>query len=384
MQQTRRTRTLYLLWIVLLIGAGAMGYLAWFWREQSRPGVRHYFRGMEYLTAHYPLLAEREWLRGVREDPAEYHCYEQLGDYYTEILRPEKAAEFYSAAARRAPGNGSLFLRLAAAERKSGRPDQARAAARRAFELLPGDADAAGLYGLLLAEARDRPHALAALRQAHRLRPGDRQYLIALVNTEMDTLDFAVAERDLGPYLRSHPRDSEACYMMAVIDNQKPRTAENLRAATEYARRALAGMATDVRAHTILGQLYLDSDRVQDAHRVYAGGLRIAPNSEAMLRGLAVCSSRLGRPDEAAALTATLQKVLARHDRIDHLTHVMGFNHFDTTAGLELARLVEEDGRYQQARAYYEQLYRQAPHDPRTGRALASFYARMSHRQSEK
>jgi tetratricopeptide (TPR) repeat protein len=363
------------------MGALAAGYLWWFWRDQSRTGMRHYFKGIEYLIAHYPLQAEKEWLRGVREDPAEYHCYEQLGDYYTKLLRPEKAAEFYAAAARRAPGNGLLYLRLAAAEQKSGHPDPARAAARRAFELLPDDADAAGLYGLLLAGSRNRPAALAALRQAHRLRPGDRGYFIAMVNTEMDTLDFAGAERDLWPYLQAHSRDADACYMMAVIYNQKARSLQNLHAAIDFAQRAQAGMPADMRVYTLLGRLYLDSDRIQDALRVYTAGRRIAPNAEGMLRGLVDCYTRLGKTGAAASVSTTFQMVLERHDRISHLTHVMGFNHHNTTAGLELAKLVEEDGRYEQARAYYEQLARQAPQDLRTRQAFLDFCARMRRRR---
>jgi cytochrome c-type biogenesis protein CcmH/NrfG len=140
-------------------------------------------------------------------------------------------------------------------------------------------------------------------------------------------------------------------------------------------------MPADARAYTLLGRLYLDSDRVQDALRVYTAGRRVAPNSEGMLRGLLDCYTRLGKTNEAASVSTTFQQVLARHDRISHLTHVMGFNHYNTTAGLELARLVEEDGRYEQARAYYEQLARQAPKDPRTRQPLLDFYARMSRRR---
>ena len=102
---------------LLLAGAVAALYLLWFWREQSRPGMRHYLKGMEYLTARYPLQAEREWLLGVQQDPAEYHCYEQLGDYYTEVRQPQKAAECYAAAAKRAavsaPGSGGTEDRTA-------------------------------------------------------------------------------------------------------------------------------------------------------------------------------------------------------------------------------------------------------------------------------
>jgi Flp pilus assembly protein TadD len=59
----------------------------------------------------------------------------------------------------------------------------------------------------------------------------------------------------------------------------------------------------------------------------------------------------------------------------------MGYNHRDTASGLELARLVERDGRLTQARAYYEQLVRQAPGDARLRSALAGFYQRMGWRQ---
>jgi hypothetical protein len=70
MQSHPRIRIRRLSALVIATGAVAAGYLFWFWREQSRPGMRHYLKGMEYLTAHYPLQAEKEWLQGVKEDPA--------------------------------------------------------------------------------------------------------------------------------------------------------------------------------------------------------------------------------------------------------------------------------------------------------------------------
>jgi tetratricopeptide (TPR) repeat protein len=363
--------------ILILAGSAAAVFLVVFWRETARPGMRHYLRGMELMTARYPLEARREWLRGIQEDPTEYHCYEQLGDYLSAVGQFSEAVECYELACHLAPRNGSLFSRLATAERRRGRRQQAMTAARRAAELMPEDADAAGEYGLLLAESRNRPAALAMLRRAHRLRPTDRRYFLALVNTELDSLEFAGVEQDLAPYLRAHPQDADACYLMAVVYNQKPRTPANLSSAIDFGERALAGMAEDVRACTLLGQLYLDAGRPRDALRVFTAGRRAAPTAEGILRGLADCYTQLGDRSAAAAVNAEFQKVLARRDRIVHLTHVMGFNHHDTTAGLELARLVEVDGRLTQARAYYEQLVRQAPSDPRPRHALAGFYKRM-------
>src|SRR5262249_45083416 len=150
---------------------------------------------------------------------------------------------------------------------------------------------------------------------------------LALVHTELDSLEFDGVERDLAPYLRAHPRDADACYLMAVVYNQKPRTAANLRTAIDFAERALAGRPADARAYALLGRLYLDADRPGDALRIDTVGRRVAPNAEGILRGLADADTRLGRTAEAAAITAAFQQVLARHDRISHLTHVMGFNH---------------------------------------------------------
>src|SRR5207253_3065538 len=163
-----------------------------------------------------------------------------LGDYYAAVLRPEKAVQYYSTACKLAPTYGSLFARLSVVQRRTGQKDQARAAARRAYELLPNDADAAGAYGTLLAESRNRPAAL------------------------------------------------------------------------DYGRHALPGMKRDPRLYTLLGQLYLDSDRTADALQIYTAGRRMAPNAEGMLRGLADCYTRLGRMDKVATTTAELRKILAR------------------------------------------------------------------------
>src|SRR5262249_41612356 len=153
----------------------------------------------------------------------DYRCFKQLGDYYARERQFLLAQECYASATRLAPRKWSLWVKLAAAERELGHGDAARAAARRAAELRPDNADAVGLYGLLLADGHTRPAALAMLRRAHRLSPDDRQYFLAMAKTELDSMDYAGVERDLSPYLQSDPADSEACYMMAAVFNQKPR-----------------------------------------------------------------------------------------------------------------------------------------------------------------
>ena len=119
-------------------------------------------------------------------------------------------------------------------------------------------------------------------------------------------------------------------------------------------------MPADARVYTVLGQLYLDADQPWDALRVCTAGRRAAPHAEGVLRALMDCYARLGQSAERASVAAVFQKVLASHDRINHLTYVMSFDHQNTAAGLELARLEEEEGRYARAQAFYEQLVRRS------------------------
>lgn len=361
----------------IVVGAAALGYTLWFWRQWTRPGMTHYLRGMEHLSAKRYAEAEREWLRGVREDPTAPQCYERLGDLYAVALRYDEAAANFAAAAKLAPADGSLFVRLAHAEQLAGRDPEALEAARRAALLLPDDASAVGEYGLLAKKAYRRGDALAALRRAHTLRPDDPRFFIGMVNLQMDAGETAEAERALAGWLAKRPDDRQACFLMAHIYNLKPRTPEHIERALQYVRRALPGMRREGRAYGLMGQLYLDSGRPRAALRAYLDARRVAPGSESVLSGLARCYGRLGDAGQAARFAREAEKASARHDRIEHLRHTMGFNHFDIPAGLELARLNEEDGNIGMARAYYEQIVRQSPRDPRTRPALAAFYKRQ-------
>src|SRR5262249_26026389 len=119
----------------ILLAAVSLGYLLWLWREQSRPGTRHYLRGVEDMQARDPSRADGEWFRGTEEDRNDYRCFKQLGDSYARERQFLLARECYEPAARLAPRKWSLWVKLAAAERELGHGDAARAAARRAAEL---------------------------------------------------------------------------------------------------------------------------------------------------------------------------------------------------------------------------------------------------------
>nr|CAA9297699.1 hypothetical protein AVDCRST_MAG63-4942 [uncultured Armatimonadetes bacterium] len=372
----RRSIARILAFSCIAAGAIAAAYTFWFWRQQTRPGMTHYTRGTEMAAAGRFVDAEREWLRGVEKDPSFPGCRERLGDLYMELRRYAEAATAYGGAAERSPKNGPLFLKLARAEQMLGDTESAAIAAQRAARLMPDDPEVVGLHGMLLAKNKNIPAAMQALQRALALRPGDRRFLLGLVSLEMDTLDMRGAEAYLAPYLKAHPGDAEACYYMAVLYNQKQRTRANLISALDYANRAQRGRPRDYRIYALLGQLYHDIGQPKNALAAYRAGALLAPNDEAILRGLVTVHTRLGDRAKATAAAARLETVSARHDRIEHLRHRLGFNHQDREAGLELARLEEEDGELKAAQAYLVEFVRQAPRDPRPRQALVAFLRR--------
>ncbi len=361
---------------LILIAVTAAGVGLYAWTQWNRPGATHSRAGQALINHGKAVEAEREWKAGIQSDPSFPDCYQQLGELYVALHRFDDAAGVFTQATKVSPTDGLLFLRLAQIQQFMQDPKAAQATARQAIRLLPGNPDAVGLYGMLSAKLKQGPQALAALTYAHAKRPDNPDYLTALVYADMDQSRLRDAEMVLTPYLSAHPGDTQAEFQMAVIQSLKPRTPETLKAALEYAQDAEPGMTGDMRLYSLLGTLYLDNHQPAQALAVFQRGQRVSPQSEVVLHGLTDCAIAMGDKAAAARYGEQLRMAAARHDQIEHLKHVMGFNHDDTTSGLKLAHLEEEDGDLKQALIYFTQLVRQAPKDPRTRPALAGFFRR--------
>ena len=366
-----RGRVICLGLLLILCLAGAVE--GWLW---TRPGPAHERRGLAALAQGRPAEAEQEWRQGIQEDPRALGCYAQLGDLYLAQKRFSEAAAAYTAAVHLAPTDGTLFLRLNRAALAAGDVPGAEAAAKRAADLRPEDPDAVGLYGLLENRQNNPAAALAALRRAHTLRPSDRDYLLELVNLEIQAVALGPAEQDLTPYLQTHPTDAWACHLMGVIWELKSHTPAGWQTALAYEQRAQAGLPDDPRVCLTLGDLYLSLDRPAESRAAFQAGRKLLPNSEAMLHGLVQADSRLGDRKAAAAVAAALQTLAARHQRISFLRERMTLDPADVASGLALARLEEEEGEDGASRGLLTGLLRRAPRDPRLHRALADFYLR--------
>lgn len=365
-----------LITLTLLGGLAATAYGIWFWKQYNRPGMVHYRRGLDAATAGRALQAQQEWLEGVRQDPTFPRCYSELGNLYMAAQRPKTAAGYYDQAARLAPTSASLWFRLAYADLKAGELLAALSAAEQSARLRPNDANSVGIYGLILTKLGRHAQSVAQLRRAHQLDPADRDYLIELVASEMDGQDMTAAERDLAPFLQAHPQDPQACYLMAYLLNHTPHASQTLNVALDYALRAQAGAPGTASVYALLGQIYSALGRDDEAQRSYEAGAHLDQSNVSILQGLVNLYSRKGRKREAARAAETLQAVNARHLRMTHLEDQLRISRSNVAAGLELARLEEEDGHPDHALSYLSLLVHDNPPDPRPRKALAAFLQR--------
>ena len=364
--------------IALCIAAviGAAGYSLWLWHESSRPGAVRSLSGLDYASARQFGHARNEWVHGVDEDPTYPQCWVQLGDFYAQANDYTKGALYYQGASKLLPDDGLVFFHLSQMEKGLGDTDAAVAAAQRAVTLLPGNAQVLALFGTLESDLNNRAVALAAMRQAHKLSPDAPDIVQELVRQELNVFDIAGAERDVTPYVQTHPQDAETNYLMALIAAQKPPTPANLSTGLEYARRALRSLPSDLRVLGVVGHLYLRADQPSSALPIYLKGNHLLPTSEIMLHGLVNSYSRLGRTKEAEAVASELTRINLRHEEISRLVFAVKKDPRDTVSGLRLAQLQEMDGEFLPAQLEYDRLLRQSPQDARLRAALASFLRR--------
>ena len=373
-RNTKRDRLVLVVSTLALVAACA--YIGWSWKTWTSPGMYYYEKGMDYAAAKHYDLAENAWVTGVRKDPKAWQCYEQLGAMYAEAKHPAQAALAYEAATKIEPKNGDLFLGLERARSAEGNLPAAFAAARQASVLLPDSEAAVGDYGLLGSKTSHDTEALVALRRALALAPGSAKYLIPMVSLEVAELDPTRAENDLAPYLKAHPEDYQGHYYMAVICNLKPRTPENLRLGIEQAELALPHMLHDPHGYSVIGDLFLAAGRPQAAYQAFMAGFKIDPHSQQMLHGLLYSDTRMGDTKEADLIAARLEQEAARDNQMEHLKHVLGFNHKDTAAVLELAKLYEGTERKRQTFDLFVQATREMPGNLEVRSAFSAFLLR--------
>lgn len=360
--------------VVLAGGVGALVNLLISYREFDRPGIKYYAKGMQDMNSHHILLALSDWRQGIKQDPSSWQCYEQMGLFYQKTLHYSTSTKYLLKATKLHPNDVGLQLELVTSAQKAGRVDIAESAAKKAASLAPKNIKVLKAYALIEQEMHNRGEAILLMHRALKLAPTDSSILLALVNEEMNNMQMSAAQNDLMPYLKSHPTDGEACYMMAVIYNQKAQTPENVNTAMRYAIRAGKASPNDIRPYILVGQILVNTNHYRKALKVFQSGFHIDPQSSGILNGLRICYAHLKDTSDQQKVAKYFDKVLSWQNEASELKLRLGSNPGDWKLGLKLADTEDKLGKFSKAILYYKLMIIQNPKNQVARKAFSAFY----------
>ena len=360
--------------VVLIGGFGALINLWLSYKQYNRPGIIYFAMGMQAMNSHHIPQAVSDWQKGIKLDPGSWQCYEQMGLFYQDTLHYSTSTKYFLTATNLHPNDVGLQLELVTSAQKAGRVDIAESAAKKAESLAPKNIKVLKAYALIEQEMHNRGEAILLMHRALKLAPTDSSILLALVNEEMNNMQMSAAQNDLMPYLKSHPTDGEACYMMAVIYNQKAQTPENVNTAMRYAITAGKASPNDIRPYILVGQILVNTNHYRKALKVFQSGCQIDPQSSGILNGLRICYAHLKDTSDQQKVAIYFDKVLSWKNEASELKLRLGSNPGDWKLGLKLADTEDKLGKFSKAILYYKLMIIQNPRNQAARKAFSAFY----------
>jgi tetratricopeptide (TPR) repeat protein len=268
------------------------------------------FRQLEALESTDPSLAARAEHRFFHGESA--RRLERFGEAIPEL----------EIAAARAPERRDYRTALAQALFDGGRFD---AAAAEFGRLVAAEATADAYYGLgcALGDGGKTDEAMAALKEARRLRPRDPRILLRLGNLALRQKDLRRAESYLVEARAAAPRNADVLFALAqaqrlsgqvedaeAVLREAVEAKKEVDAAMERARvftRSLVSRPEDVGEHMRYALDLLGQGRFDDAQVVFHRVLSFDPKNELAIMNL---SSLLARQGQPAAAMKEVQKLL--------------------------------------------------------------------------
>jgi predicted Zn-dependent protease len=257
--------------------------------------------------------------------------------------RPDLAEEQAREILKSVPGNRNALVLLGVALRNQGRAGEAR-------ELLeplatPADTPAAVLfeYGLTLGDLGESADAIATLSRAVKLNPGHAQAWRALADQYTLAGDTAKADAAYAQNIRASVNDPQ------LLEAAKALCENDLPVAERLLRPFLMEHPTDVAAIRMLAETGARLGRYDDAEKLLARCLELAPGFDAARHNYASVLHRQNKGREALAQADMLLKRDARNPG------------YRALYGAVLSQL----GEYRQASACYENLLKDFPAQPK-------------------
>jgi rhomboid protease GluP len=153
-------------------------------RQAPREATSHIAMGDVCFKRGQYEPAAREYEAAGRIDANDAYTQQQIGASYVALNRWKEAEPPLRAALRLAPNDDEIQLDLGIALVGMGRTDEGIGFVQKSLQANPKSARAQFTYGSLLAAKGDYQQAVAPLREAVKLKPGDQDYKKALEEAE--------------------------------------------------------------------------------------------------------------------------------------------------------------------------------------------------------
>lgn len=357
-------------------------------------------------------------VQGVSE--AYFHYLSAL--IQLERRRPELAIRELREAIAADSTDPFLYVELARLHAGQGNVTRAIEACEAAAALDPTFPDTYLLRGYIQRDARNYPAAAEAFSQAIRMAPRDPLPYLELGALHADQGRGAQAADTYLSLLAIDPGNAEASFRLAELALAR----EDLEAAERYYRRCIEQDPGYLQAYSQLVEVLSSEERVSEAIEVAARAFRIQPRDQ-LAQTLAELHLALGETERATAYLNTIRDThigdtetlvligktyldaeayaeatrvfedILRFDPYDHRTRVyLGnarrgagdrkgaladfrsvpeSNVYYPFARLQIGRILQEQGRLDEAKAIYQELLRSTPEDQNLYRLLAENYA---------
>ena len=169
-----------------------------------------------------------------------------------------------------------LLLRLGVRQREHGDLALSVATLEQAARRDPDDPDVCTALAASLVQEGNGPRALTGMQEFANAHPGSETVLASLGELQASGLhDLKAAERSLTAALKLDPRDAEALFCIAGVEDglHEPAIAQN------SARRAIAVRPAESRYHLLLASLLArDPLKSEEAGAEYGASIRLAPS----------------------------------------------------------------------------------------------------------
>ncbi len=237
---------------------------------------------------------------------------ELLGESYAASGRPDAAVKVFARAIVLDPSNAMHYVRFANACLPIKQFTAALEALNAGIKAHPSFAPLFVSRGITYAELGRYDDAATDLQTAQSLDPAEAAGAIGL--TELQRGDPARTEADARESLRQHPNDPMLHYVLAetIVRNGAPPGSREFDEAVSAARMAVQENPNLSVAHDVLGRLYLQEGRTEDAITESRTALRGNPRDATALYHMILTLRRTGQTAEVPGLLRRLAQIRAQ------------------------------------------------------------------------